>query len=303
MEQGTDTDAPYATPRQAAGFGDLFEADFLLDLFVREDATFLGGGQLAGQKLIARLGGWMNAEGIEAEAVDLFSPAFAVRAQDRFALGHASHRLLQERRLALLISDSCLTATALAQGRAKRSPGGRLLFAPVSQIDPDEWERLRQEPDFERFPLPPEEAQGLTALVAELRHVFMVDAKHLAAHLDSRLLSLAPATAESLEAHWAAYATRRGPLAYERNTLKLAFLLAGGAQPGEEEQRSADAIAEVLDLTWLLEGKDLEDVSEAEEQVRLEGAQASALLPDLKLAIAARLHELSTLATQAAERL
>jgi hypothetical protein len=42
------------------------------------------------------------------------------------------------------------------------------------------------------------------------------------------------------EAHWNAFATRRGPVAHERDTLELAFLLAGGKQSERVHEIVAD---------------------------------------------------------------
>ncbi len=72
-------------------------------------------------------------------------------------------------------------------------------------------------------------------------------------HIGSRLASLGPDLAEELEVHWNGYATRRGPRAYGRNTLKLASLLSGGRQPGEAEDKATDALAAALDLALVLE--------------------------------------------------
>ncbi len=295
-------DAHYAEPVPEVRFGDVFAADFMLDAHVRDDALFLGGDRLAGKDLVAKLGRWMNTQGLEAEEIDLFSDVFANAGEAGLILAHASAALFAGGvPRAILVSDDCLAATCLAQGREGRTPGGRLLFAPVREVGAESWSKLSAEEtlDFGRFPLP--RGEGFECHVAELRHVFAVGAKSLADHLDARVAALADAVA--LEEHWSAYAARRGPLAYERNTLKLASLLAGGGQGGAGEEEVADSVAEVLDLSWRIEGIGLEQVSEAEERVRLDGVDAAELTPGLRANLAGDLRELSAAAERAADLL
>lgn len=295
-----DEDSPWREPEERVLFGDVFAAPWLLDLFVRDDTALIGGGELP-ENLVPKLGNWMGVQ-LPAEAVGLYSPAFPPKEKDRYALAHASFLPDAEVHHALLVSDSCLTATSLVQRRVKRSVSGRLLFAPVRSVPQEEWDRLQAEADYGRFPLPPSETLPPRA-VAELRQCFMVDAVHVKAHADARILGCEAELAEGLEAQWNAYAARRGPVAYERNALKLAYLLAGGKQPTASDEVVTDTIAEVLDCAWVLEGADLEDVSEAEEAVRLGDARAEDFTHELLDGLIARLRELSELAARSAAAL
>jgi hypothetical protein len=281
-------------------FGDIFEAEFLRDIFVREDTTLMGGGLLPGH-LGRKVGVWMNAE-LGQEDIDLFSPAFQPKQETRFALAHASFLPDAQAHQAILVSDSCVTATALAQGREGRRVAGRLLFAPLSSVSAEQWQGLVETEDFERFPLPDDERLPAGS-VAEFSDCFMVDARDIKKHVDSRVASLSRPLVGELAVHWTAYSTRRGPRAYERNTLKLAWLLSGGGRPTAEAENAADAIAGALDLAFELEGSDLEDVSAAEESVRLAGGNASELTPPLTKRLVDRLHELAQLANTAADEL
>lgn len=290
----------YGDPQDDVHFGDIFETDFLHDIFVRDDTALMGGGPLPAT-LAPKVGGWMNTK-LEQGSIDLFSPAFPPKPETRYALAHASFRAGEEPHRAILLSDSCLVATALAQGRQKRSVGGRLLFARLTVVDESKWHNLIETEDFERFPLPANERLPAFS-VAELGNCFMVDARDVKKHTAGRIASLSEPLAEELEVHWNAYATRRGPRAYGRNTLKLASLLLGGGQPGDDEQAAADAVADTLDLALLIEGSDLEDVSEAEEAVRLSGADAGEVTPPLTGRLVEHLRELAQLATEAADQL
>jgi hypothetical protein len=290
----------YADPQADVAFGDIFEAPFLRDIFARDDTTLMGGGPLP-PTLAPKVGSWMNTQ-LEQGTIELYSPSFTPKPADRFALANAAFLVDEQSHRAILISDSCLTATALAQARQKRSVGGRLLFAPLGVTDEKKWQDLVETEDFERFPLPPDERLPAWT-VAELGNCFMVDARDVKKHTAARIVSLGTKLAEELEVHWNAYATRRGPHAYSRNTFKLASLLSGGGQPGKDEERVADAIAYVLDCAWALEGSDLEDVSEAEESVRLASGDAAMLTPSLVERLVERLSELVQLARTAADGL
>ena len=290
----------YTDPAADVRFGDIFEGSFFLDIFARADTELMGGGVVP-PHLVPKLGSWMH-ETLEAGDLDLFSPGFTPRQADRYALAHASFLPETCTHRAILISDSCVAATALAQGRKQRSVAGRLLFAPVRVVEEEKWEELVFDVDFERFPLVPDDRLPDNSVV-ELRHPFMVDARDIKDCAHGRIASLSPDLAEELEAHWNACAARRGPRAYDRNTLKLAVLLAGGTQPEEEHEVVGDAVAAVLDSAWALEGSDLEDVSEAEEAVRLSGADPELLTPPLLERLEERLRELAEFARRAADAL
>jgi hypothetical protein len=288
----------YADPATDVVFGDIFEAPFLRDVYVRDSTALMGGGTLRAN-LALRLGKWMG-EQLPEEDIGLYSRALTPKPGARFALAQATFLPADETPRAILISDSCLTATALVQGRTKRSVGGRLLFAPLSVVEPEQWDMLVRSEDFARFPLPVDERLP-ECRVAELGSCFMVDARDVKEHVHNRIVSLSAPLAEELEMHWSAYAARLGPRAYGRNTLKLASLLSGGGKPGDDEQDLADAVADVLDLARFIEAQDLEDVSAAEEDVRLSGGDAAQLTPPLVENIIEHLRELSDQAAAAAD--
>jgi hypothetical protein len=122
-----------------------------------------------------------------------------------------------------------------------------------------------------------------------------------------RVLSSNEHLASVLEQYWNGYAARRGPLAYERNLLKLAWLLsgapAGATAVAPEKEAITDAIADVLDLAWALEGEELEAVSDAEEAVRFRGAEAHAQTEPVRQALIERLQDIATAAERAAAAL
>lgn len=290
----------YADPAADVVFGDIFEASFLRDVYARETTALMGGGTLPAN-LARKLGKWMG-EQLPEEDIGLYSPALTPKPGARFALAQATFLPAAETPRAIVVSDSCLVATALVQGRSQRSVGGRLLFAPLSVVEEEQWERLVRAEDFARFPLPATKRLPAHS-VAELGSCFMVDARTVKDRVDARIASLTEALSEELEMHWSAYAARLGPRAFARNTLKLAFLLAGGQEPGDAEQDLTDALADVLDLAHFIEAKDLEDVSEAEEDVRFAGGDPAQLTRPLLTDIIGHLRELSERAAAAADGL
>lgn len=282
----------WTVPAAAAVFGDVFRADFLLDVHVRADAVTLGEAQLSARQVrqLATLG--VPPTG----SVDIYSPAFSD------STGFVLARATGASGTAMLVSDSCAVATALVQGRQKRSVGGRLLFVPVL-VDPPPavWERLRKRTDFGRLALDPHAAWPDGA-IAELRLCFMVDARDVKVNLDARIATLSPAGADELAARWAAFATRRGPIAYEQSAAKLGHVLAAraGVAVGDQHVAVGDEVARTLDLAWTLEGGDLEEVVDryaAHAVGELLPADTDAILD----ATVAKLRDLAAQATVAAD--
>lgn len=283
----------WTAPEADVRFGDVFSADFLLDLFVRADAVALGRGQLSARQA-AKLG---SVTPEVSGNVELFSPAFGGDAG--FALGHAA----SSSGVAMLVSDSCAVSTALVQGgRQKRSVGGRLLFVPLlCDVTPALLERLADRPDFGRLPLE-RHAAWPDGAVAEMRSCFAVDARDVKAHMNARVAALTDAGAALVAARWTAHSCRRGPDAYLRSTGKLARLLAarvGAAEPEQAHLEAADATADALDVAWALEGGNLEDVVDRLPALHADGAppaDTDTVLDD----IAERLDDLATAAAAAA---
>ncbi len=256
----------YAEPAAAVSFGDIFEASFLFDVYVRADAVQLGR-RAAPQK---HGGGFA------------FSASF--REDRAYVLGHgAPHR-------AILITDDCVVDTALGQGREDGKPKGRLLFAPISPATESDLKTQA----FGRFALP---ASGkMRDGVVELRKCFMVDARDVADHINARVATLAPCLVEDLEVRWNAFAARRGPFAALRNAEKLVGVLIeerGAGEPDEGDKVVGQEVAAVVATAWRLEGSDLEAVADAFND-KTDGSPALA-------ALEAGLRELSDQAAKAAE--
>lgn len=224
----------YLEPAEDVSFGDIFEADFLHDVFLRSDAV-----QLGTRDIVKKHGGGL-----------MYAPSFDRNRE--FVLGRGAPYRAQ------LIADNCLVDRILAQGSAGHRPQGRLLFAPLLE---DEAGGVVK--DFGRFPLP-EWPDHLPASIVELRRCFMVDAPAILEHHDARVASLSVVAAAQLEVRWNAYAARRGPLANARNAEKAAELAARlHGNTDEPDRELAELIASALVAGWRLEGESMEQVADA----------------------------------------
>jgi hypothetical protein len=254
----------YVEPAENVSFGDIFEAEFLHDVFLRADAV-----QLGTRDMVKKHGGGL-----------MYAASFDRNRE--FVLGRgAQYR-------ALLIADNCLVDRILAQGSADHRPQGRLLFAPL--VEADTGDEIK---DFGRFPLP-DWPERLPSCIAELRRCFMVDAPAILEHRDDRMASLNEDAAAELEVRWNAYAARRGPLANARNAEKVAELAARSQGDAVEPDRElAQLIASALVAGWRLEGDSMERVADAYSENR----EGDSELAELEGA----LRELGERSTQAAD--
>lgn len=271
----------YREPDERISFGDIFESECLIDVYVAGDTRALGGGPM-NRKAAEKIAKHNNLELTDhGDTLAVYTPAMKQH-PDRFhVLGRGSNMKHESPNRAILLSDSCAADTALAVDRKGRRRHGRLLFAPViSAADDNEVERLLMPPVFGRFPLAKCTVFEHGA-VAELRYCFMVDVQDVRA--DARILALTNEAAEDLEVAWSAYALRRGPLTTERNVEKLATIVAG-----DSDSRIGglpELIGEAINIAWRLEG-DLADVAET---ASLDHEKVAQLASDLReMAEAAR---------------
>jgi hypothetical protein len=260
-------------------FGDIFSADWLHDAMINQDAVALA-------PFDARGGG---------RAYAPLSPGTKRRTGFVLARGGPCR--------AVLLSDDCEIETWLV----RKGGGGRLLFAALDAWpdDPTEAERIAASTSFRRHPLRP--ADRFEGGVVEFFRLFAVSGRSL---MDShgRLLSLSDAERAALEQRWAAYATRRGPMAAERNGTKLAYVLEAGddaarweqllkgiSTPAEPLVDAGARLATALAQAWRVEGEIAGKFADAYED-RRNGNDAVPLLQE-------ELRVLSRLATEAADAL
>jgi hypothetical protein len=261
-------------------FGDIFSSDWLVDAFVAQDAVALRQVQMKG-----------GLTGYAPVTPDKSHPS------NPFVLAHGVNCQ------AILLSDDCEIESCLV----RRSGRGRLMFAAVTPWPEDSAAAAEalQMTTFRRHPLMP--ADGFIGGIAELVRLFAVAGAALSGK-PGRVLALDAHERARLEQRWAAFATRRGPLAAVDNATKLAhvldargnpgkieFLASGDAIPSGKAVGAAEAVAKALVQGWRTEGEVMERVAEAHEARREATDEISNLEHELR--------QLSDFASQAADLL
>jgi hypothetical protein len=190
---------------------------------------------------------------------------------------------------AVLLADDCEIESCLV----RKGGRGRLLFAALSDwpADDDEAVKAKAMTTFRRHPLEPDD--HFDGGIVELQQLFAVSGRALTEIGDEdRVAALDDAGRAQLEQRWAAFATRRGPLAAIDNAAKLAHLLdagddverlkavAGGAAvPGEAPAEAAKAVARAFTQAWKAEGEVMQGIADAHED-RAPGQDAVAQLEE-----------------------
>lgn len=263
-------------------FGDVFSAEWLFDAMVREDAVALAPINLSrGQ-----------GRGYAPTAVD--SP---YKTHKDFMLAHGRSCR------AVLLSDDCEIETCLVRKEGK----SRLMLAAVAPwpADPSEAAKAMQRTTFRSHPLQP--GNGFDGGVVDLVRLFAVSGKSLLS-THGRIISLDDQSRAALEQRWAAFATRRGPLAAVDNATKLAHVLdakgdperldllhGGDTVPDAAALHTGKAVARVLNQAWRTEGEIMQKIADVHE-ARHDGDAEVALLE-------VELRVLGDLATAAADQL
>lgn len=253
-------------------FGDIYSATWLRDAFITQEAVPL--------HRFNRQGGGI--------AYEPLAPDTRRAAKYVLAEGVPCR--------AIILSDDCEIETWLV----RKGGQGRLLVAAVSAWDPGAGER-----NFRRHPLPPD--GDFSGGVVELGRLFAVQARALATR-QSRVASLGDTARGELEQRWAAYATRRGPLAALDNATKLAHLIDASGDAGRlaaliDNGETVDAaamakgksVATALVKAWRIEGEVMAAIANAHEERRVATSETTALARELR--------ELADLARQASDQL
>ena len=231
--------------RDGLSFGDVCRADFLHDVFVREDAHLLSRETTTAE--FARKRGWGDTP------ISYFIPLEA--SSDGLVLAHGSRVPL-----AICLSDDCAIESVF--GRGERPTGGRLLFAPLDVATADDIKALRAAPSYGRFELAADETVS-ESHIAALRRCFMVDARALEPLLGTLVAySTTDDTRDALASQWAGYACRRGPLVVEDNLEKFAELMLAHGLEEADAIRLGNSLAAVAGAAWGYEGGGLESAGQ-----------------------------------------
>jgi hypothetical protein len=240
-------------------FGDVFSSSWLFDAFINKDAVPL--------REITLKGGTRG-----------YAPVTTSGQPDRdFLLAHGTSCR------AIVLSDDCEIESCLV----RRGGRGRLVFAALERWPTGSTAADVRTSSFRRHPLEP--GDGFEGGIAEFFRLFAVTGHALLA-ASGRIICLEDDARALLEQRWAAFATRRGPLAAADNTTKLAhvldaagdpdrfkLLVDGDALPKTAAQDIAKTVARALIQAWRAEGEIMQKIADIHEQ-RLAGLDEIALL-------------------------
>lgn len=254
-------------PEERFGFGDVLEAPWLFDLYLRHDAVPL--------EPHAKGGGF------------IFIPRATVPQRDRepgrdVIAGHAEFGDAAlgfgNPRRAVILTDDCEMESLQGRGDGGR-PRGRIVLAAVRPATVEEVEGVRPG-NFGLFALPPDESVGFDGGIVELQRAFAVYLPSLLGESrPTRLVALDPEAQGKLAARWCAHATRHGPMVAQDGASKLAGIVSAAGQADlladiKARRRDPDAshlalaghLTATLAQAWAIEGRVLDQVSDAWER-------------------------------------
>lgn len=260
--------------KERLSFGDVIEAPWLFDLYLREDSGALGPVTMKGG-----VPGWVKL--LEPPATEpagrrdhVLAAAGAGEAFDYVvANGHGRSRR------GIILTDDCEMVTQF--GRGGTAGDGRILLAAVRNATEEEADAaIAQELNFGVFGL--RESGDMRPGVAVLEAVFSVHVSALAARGGedtwSRLAALDEEHQRALGEKWMAHATRHGPLVVAAEGRKLAKLLtadgdesialalddpSSGAEVDPRAAEAAKLMRRASKAMWSLEGPILDEVADA----------------------------------------
>lgn len=272
-------------PDERFGFGDVLEADWLFDLYLRHDAIALeprpkGGSVVYVPRVTVPRRGREPGKDVIASHAE-FGDA---------ALGFGSPRR------AIILTDDCEMESL--QGRHERGrPRGRVVLAAVRPAPAAEIGDVRPG-NFGLFALPPYEGLGFDGGIVELQRAFSV---YLPSLLGSetrptRLVALDAEGQGQLAIRWCAHATRHGPMVAQDGASKLAGIMSASGrgdvladikerrrEPREEHLASAERLSATLSQAWAIEGRVLDQVSDAWERGDLSDGSRTVVVEQLQL--------------------
>ena len=247
------------------GFGDVLEAPWLFDLYLREDSRAVGPTTIEGKNVLVRME--------EPEERGNRKDIVAASTDPEFAIGHGNSRR------AIILTDDCEMESL--QGRGHGSPSGRILMAAIRDAT-DEAAKTVPRLKFSQFSLPAHDEAGFLAGLVVFENVFAV---HISALVNKqperayrRMISLDHVGQRDLSRKWCAHGTRHGPIVVEAEARKFAKLLEANGdtavaalldstdeatriEPADEHQKVVVAIVAASTAMWQLEGPVLDRVA------------------------------------------
>jgi hypothetical protein len=244
-------------------FGDVIEADWLFDIYLRPDAAALEADQIVDDRIVS----FTPRRQAPRKEPEPPRDVVAVHADfsDDWVLASGASRN------AIVLTDDCeletLYGRTVAGEEVPRQARGRILFAAAKKATAGEIADVRK--NASNFALPVHaSAPKFAGRIVDLGRTFTVNTKSLLASPDyKKVVALDNDTKVGLSTRWDAYAARHGPLIAEQMTLTMAKLFDSDgvaarvaelrprkALPNEPWSVMGSAVASALTSGWMLEG-------------------------------------------------
>lgn len=266
-------------------FGDVVAADWLFDVYLRDDSCELQHEPQFKGRTDAFFPRPPSTRTREREAG---KDRVLVHADDEYVLGFGG------RRRGVVVSDEC----QLEQGRptADRRGRGRVWLVALMPIQSSEHlEQLRANGNaFDRFLIQPDDAVGFPGGYVDFQRVMALGFDDLGKL--TREYTLEDAAREEVRIRWAAHSVRHGPDVAADGVIKLAKLIEANGAP-DEIRRLADrdvapsadynplmrSLQRALYAAWSLEGKGLDKAADDFAAVAGPGATLEMIRPLLQV--------------------
>lgn len=264
----------YLDPDGRSSFGDVIEAEWLFDAYVRNDSAALFRTTIAGGKV----GFGIRGESPGDKEGRVFVQATMEPDDVVLTMG--------AKRMAIVLTDDCELATLAGERESGFGARGRILLASlrkatVAEID----DRIKNNPDEVGIhPLLPDEERGFPGGLVDFNRVFAVQTKSLvgeeARKLFATIVKLDREEQLELAKRWAGHSVRQGPIAAKNALRKFSQLLTADGDAATlaalRQNRDAGAAVHVeiarhvwrtLDEAWFLGGPVLDDIDSAVENL------------------------------------
>ena len=246
----------YVDPGAHLAFGDIFEADWLFDVYVRADSAAMFRKSVQGQKdpvwMVRGTPTRQENERIKVEAT--MDPDDVVLTVGTLRMG-------------IVLTDDCEIANLAGERKDGWEPRGRILLAAIRKDDG----RARDDLELGIQTLPQREGGGFPGGLVDFNRLYEVQTKSLITPYEGRvpqkIASLSTDAKYELGERLAGHLIRQGPMAAELGARKLARLLTAGddserlralgaGEPGDwgsvEAEETVASVVKVLAEAWFL---------------------------------------------------
>lgn len=253
----------YLDPRPDLMFGDIFEANWLFDAYLRADSGAMFKRAVKGEPQPA----WFR-RGEPTGKEDEQLIVQATMDPDDVVL------TVGTRRAAIVLTDDCEIATLASRRGSSWAPRGRILMGSIRNRDGIE----RDDLELGIHTLSPDDDGRFPGGLVDFNRLIEVQTKGLLDAPDKKLLSLDDEARISLAERFGGHILRQGPLAAELGAKKLVRLLTAGDDADRMRAFGKDdwgddalldmamSIVEVTDETWFV-GRLVNEVDELTERL------------------------------------